>query len=100
MKFDDDRESPSYVLMDLIKEKGGEVSYYDPYVPVVRPTREHPHWEGVRSIEWDKKQIEQFDAVIVSTAHAKIDFKAISDWSKIVIDTRRVVPRNSNVASA
>ena len=45
---DDDRESPSYVLMDLLKERGAEVAYYDPYVPVIRPTREHAHWAGTR----------------------------------------------------
>jgi len=27
---DDDRESPSYVLMTLLQERGAEVSYYDP----------------------------------------------------------------------
>src|SRR5690625_716091 len=42
---DDDRESPTYVIMDLLKKYGAEVSYYDPYVPVVPKTREHPHWE-------------------------------------------------------
>ena len=46
--MDDDRESPSYVLMDLFKERGAEVSYYDPYVPVIKPTREHPHWAGMK----------------------------------------------------
>ena len=38
---DDERESPSYVLMDLLSERGAEVDYYDPYVPVIKPTREH-----------------------------------------------------------
>ena len=40
---DDERESPSYTLMNLLKERGAEPAYYDPYVPVIRPTREHPH---------------------------------------------------------
>ena len=39
---DDERESPSYVLMDLLQDRGAEVAYYDPYVPVIKPTREHP----------------------------------------------------------
>ena len=38
---DDERESPSYVLMDLLQKRGAEVAYYDPYVPIIRPTREH-----------------------------------------------------------
>ena len=49
---DDDRESPSYVLMDLLKKRGAEVSYYDPHIPVIRPSREHSHWAGTRSVEW------------------------------------------------
>jgi UDP-N-acetyl-D-glucosamine dehydrogenase len=49
---DDDRESPSYVLMDLLKKRGAEVAYYDPHVPVIRPSREHSHWAGIASIEW------------------------------------------------
>src|SRR5262245_18989180 len=39
---DDDRESPSYVLMEKLKHRGAKVAYYDPHVPVIRPTREHP----------------------------------------------------------
>jgi hypothetical protein len=31
------------------------VAYYDPYVPVIRPTREHPHWAGTRSVNWDRE---------------------------------------------
>ncbi|MBM3841504.1 MAG: nucleotide sugar dehydrogenase, partial [Verrucomicrobia bacterium] len=37
---DDDRESPSYHLMELLKKRGAEVAYYDPYVPVIRASRE------------------------------------------------------------
>src|SRR5438034_3664696 len=49
---DDERESPSYALMDLLQGLGAEVGYYDPHVPVIRPTREHPHWAGTRSVAW------------------------------------------------
>src|SRR5271156_5300602 len=47
---DDERESPSYTLMETLKSRGAAVAYYDPYVPVIRPTREHAHWAGVRSV--------------------------------------------------
>ncbi|MBL4576125.1 MAG: nucleotide sugar dehydrogenase, partial [Opitutaceae bacterium] len=66
---DDDRESPSYILMNLLQERGAEVSYYDPYVPVIRPTRDHPHWTGVRSVSWDSATLKEFDAVIIGTNH-------------------------------
>src|SRR5580698_3162641 len=54
---DDDRESPSYALMTLLKERGAQVSYHDPYVPVIRPTREHPQWAGLTSVPWKQKTI-------------------------------------------
>ena len=57
---DDERESPSYRLMDLLKERGAEVAYHDPYVPVIRPTREHPHWAGTRSVGWDRETRAKF----------------------------------------
>src|SRR5215472_4919847 len=51
---DDERESPSYVLMNLLQERGAEVTYYDPYVPVIKPTREHSQFTGRRSVEWNR----------------------------------------------
>ena len=85
---DDDRESPSYVLMDLLKASGAELSYYDPYVPVIKPTREHPHWAGTKSISWNREAIESFDAVLISTAHANVDYQQLVQWSQLIIDTR------------
>jgi UDP-N-acetyl-D-glucosamine dehydrogenase len=41
---DDERESPSYRLLEKLKHRGATVAYHDPYVPVIRLTREHPHW--------------------------------------------------------
>src|SRR5688572_30524009 len=93
---DDDRESPTYVLMDLLKERGAEISYYDPFVPVVRPTREHPHWAGTKSIAWDKNLISSFDAVLIATAHDAVNYKELGAWAKTVVDTRNVMRQVPN----
>jgi UDP-N-acetyl-D-glucosamine dehydrogenase len=85
---DDDRESPTYVLMNLLSRAGSEVSYYDPYVPVIRPTREHSQWAGTESVSWNHETIGNFDATIVVTAHSNVDYQQLVDWSKIVLDTR------------
>ena len=66
---DDYRESPSYVLLDLLKARGAEVAYYDPFVPVVHLTREHAHWAGMRSVAWNRETVQGFDAVIIATNH-------------------------------
>src|SRR3984893_15934342 len=60
---DDERESPSYRIMEVLKQRGAEVAYYDPHVAVIRPTREHPHWAGTRSVPWGRATIVGFDAV-------------------------------------
>ncbi len=91
---DDDRESPSYTLMDLLKARGAEVAYYDPHVPVIRPSREHGHWAGIRSSPWDSATVGAFDAVIVATAHTQVNYAELGDWAQCVVDTRNTVPVN------
>jgi UDP-N-acetyl-D-glucosamine dehydrogenase len=88
---DDDRESPTYVLMDLLKARGAEISYYDPFVPVIRPTREHGHWAGTKSIAWDKNLISGYDAVLISTAHDAVNYKELGNWAKVIVDTRNIM---------
>ena len=88
---DDERESPSYVLMNLLKERGAEVAYYDPYVPVIRPTREHAHWAGTRSVEWNRQTVESFDATIIATNHQAINYQELADWSSCIVDTRNAM---------
>ena len=88
---DDDRESPSYTLLQKLKDRGSEVAYYDPYVPVIKPSREHAHWAGKKSIVWDPATIASFDAVLISTAHANVDYRQLLEWSDLVIDTRNAV---------
>ena len=54
---DDERESPSYVLMEMLQGRGAKVAYHDPYVPVIRPTREHAQWAGTKSVAWNKETV-------------------------------------------
>ncbi len=88
---DDDRESPSYVLMDKLNARGALVSYYDPYVPVVRPTREHPHWAGTKSIAWNRESVQAFDAVLLATNHASVNYQELADWAPCIVDTRNAM---------
>jgi len=88
---DDDRESPSYVLMTLLKERGADVSYYDPYVPVIKLTREHPQWAGVKSIAWNEKAICAFDLVLIATKHTAVDYPQLAKWSGCIVDARNAM---------
>jgi len=88
---DDDRESPSYVLMDMLKKRGAEVAYYDPHVPTIRMTREHPHWAGVRSIAWNRETVQGFDAVVIATNHKNVNYQDLADWAPCIVDSRNAM---------
>jgi UDP-N-acetyl-D-glucosamine dehydrogenase len=88
---DDQRESPSYVLMDLLHGLGAEVAYYDPHVPVIPPTREHAHWAGMLSVPFERQAIERFDAVLIATNHKAVDYQLLADWAECIIDTRNAM---------
>ena len=88
---DDERESPSYVLMELLAERGAEVAYYDPYVPVIKPTREHPQFAGRKSIEWNRSTIENFDVVLIATNHSAVNYRELGAWARCIVDTRNAM---------
>jgi UDP-N-acetyl-D-glucosamine dehydrogenase len=88
---DDERESPSYRIMELLKQRGAAVAYYDPYVPIIRPTREYPHWAGTRSVAWDRATIAGFDVVVITTAHAGVNYHQLADWAQCIVDTRNTM---------
>jgi UDP-N-acetyl-D-glucosamine dehydrogenase len=88
---DDERESPSYMLMDLLKTRGAEVCYYDPYIPVVRPTREHGHWAGTRSVSWTPEVLKSFDVVLISTNHKATDYQQLAECADCIVDARNAM---------
>jgi UDP-N-acetyl-D-glucosamine dehydrogenase len=88
---DDDRESPSYVLLDLLKKRGARVSYHDPYIPVIRPSREHGHWAGTRSVSWTREVLSKFDLVLISTQHDAVDYQMLAECADCIVDTRNAM---------
>jgi UDP-N-acetyl-D-glucosamine dehydrogenase len=93
---DDDRESPSYILLDLLRERGANASYYDPFVPVIRPGRHQAHWGGTKSVAWTRETISAFDLVLISTAHSAVNYSELGDWARCIVDTRNAM---SGIAS-
>jgi UDP-N-acetyl-D-glucosamine dehydrogenase len=88
---DDERESPSYVLMDLLDRRGAVLEYYDPYVPVIRLTREHPQYAGKRSVAWNRDTVAGFDLVLISTNHAGVNYEELAAWAPSIVDTRNAM---------
>ncbi|MCU0771265.1 MAG: nucleotide sugar dehydrogenase [Verrucomicrobia bacterium] len=88
---DDERESPSYRIMESLKQRGAEVAYHDPHVPEIRPTREHPQWAGLKSVDWAQPSIGSYDAVVIATAHRAVNYAQLAQWCPLIVDTRNAM---------
>ena len=75
----------------LLADRGAEVEYYDPYVPVIKPTREHPQWAGKKSVQWNRATIASFDLVLIATNHSSVNYRELADWADSVVDTRNAM---------
>lgn len=82
--IDDLRESPSLTIIELLRAKGAEVAYNDPYFPKVGRGR---HYD-LNMANTPLDDLSQFDAVVIVTDHSSYDYPAIVEQSELVIDTR------------
>jgi len=99
---DDTRESPAFAIIDLLEERGAKVDFHDPHVLEIPRTREHAKLAGRRSVE--AAAVGSYDVAVIVTDHAAIDWQALVDNAKLVIDTRnataKVTGRDGKVFSA
>ncbi len=85
---DDARESPSFAIWDLLRARGANVTYHDPFILAAPVMREHPEYEGIESVALTEATLHATDAVVICTAHDVIDFEFVVKHSALVIDTR------------
>ena len=103
---DDIRESPTFELLDELSALGAEVSYYDPHVPVIGPTREHARWTGTKSIVWSEEELAKYDCILIATNHQVFDLPSLLRSADLVVDTRNaiakagLIPRDGQVVKA
>ena len=71
---DDDRESPSYNIIESLENRGALVSYNDPHVPIIRKGRSNTAVSGKASVPITT----DYDVFVLCTNHESygtIDFK-------------------------
>jgi UDP-N-acetyl-D-glucosamine dehydrogenase len=92
--IDDMRESPTLKLIEILRSKGADVDYNDPYVPKLPPTRKYKY--DMRSVELTKGNLKKYDVVLLSTDHTyyKENSEFIIQNSKIVVDSRNAFKNN------
>jgi UDP-N-acetyl-D-glucosamine dehydrogenase len=91
---DDIRETPSFHLMNGLRQRGAQVDYYDPHVPTIPPTREHRAWAGQKSVPWTKEVLSSADVVVIATAHLGVNYNELMEWAACVVDTRNAIRSN------
>jgi UDP-N-acetyl-D-glucosamine dehydrogenase len=84
---DDARESPSFELMDLLRDGKAIVSYNDPHVPRLRAQRHHDV-PALDSSPLTPEFLASQDCVLVATDHSAYDYDFIVQHAKLVVDTR------------
>ena len=89
--IDDDRESPSFELIELLQERGAIVSYCDPFIPAARKGRKHDL--DLRSVPCTPEELGKYDAVLIATPHSAFKEQSLYRDAKVVVDTRNIVER-------
>jgi UDP-N-acetyl-D-glucosamine dehydrogenase len=82
--IDDVRESPALDIMLLLKRRGAEVSYVDPYVDHMRLDGETVHSSGPETAAGA-------DCVVIVTDHSSFDYKALVRDAALIVDTRNAL---------
>lgn len=82
----DTRESPALDVIGLMREKGAEVSYYDPHVARI----EDEGW-GMQSIESLEAEARRADCVVIITDHSAVDYQALGRSARLIFDTRNAM---------
>ncbi len=92
--IDDVRESPALDVIELLAEKGAEVSYHDPYVASLRIGD-----DTYTSVAADDEALGGYDAVVIVTDHTDFDYARVVSASDLVVDTRNATGKADVVAS-
>ncbi|MGN6551302.1 MAG: nucleotide sugar dehydrogenase [Pararhizobium sp.] len=91
---DDTRESPGLLIFERLREHGATVTFHDPHVAVIPPTREHAALAGERSVALDPATLSAADAVLIVTDHDAVDWTMVAGHARLVVDTRNVMARH------
>jgi UDP-N-acetyl-D-glucosamine dehydrogenase len=84
---DDPRESPSFVLMEMLLGRGAKLTYNDPHIPRL-PAMRHHKVPDMKSSELTPDFLASQDCILIATDHSAYDYDFIVQHARLVIDTR------------
>lgn len=83
---DDLRESPALDVIGLLRQKGAQVEYHDPFIPKIQ----HDDWV-LHSIPDVITSSREVDCVAIITNHSVYDYPALLNNASIIVDTRNAL---------
>jgi UDP-N-acetyl-D-glucosamine dehydrogenase len=84
---DDPRESPSFMLMEMLQARGAVITYNDPHIPKLREVR-HRQVPTISSSELTPEFLASQDCVLIATDHSAYDYQFIVQHATLILDTR------------
>ncbi len=88
--IDDVRESPALDIIHLLMRRGAEVTYTDPHVPLLRIEDKELFSQEADGL------IAEADCVAIVTDHSTLDYAAVVDKARLIVDTRNALKRFSS----
>ena len=89
---DDVRESPALEIMEILQEKGANLSYSDPYIPRLHKMRAYD-FSHMSSLPLNEEVLKSQDVVLITTDHSSIDYQWVVDSAPLIVDTRNATRR-------
>jgi UDP-N-acetyl-D-glucosamine dehydrogenase len=87
---DDVRETPAAEIIKLLFEHGADVSYHDPHVPLFAGMRKYMEYR-MHSVPLTRDTVREADCVLIVTNHQAIDWRAIAEHARLVVDSRNAL---------
>ena len=89
---DDFRESPTLKLMEILERHQCRVEYHDPFILKFPGDYHFPNLKPRKSRPFTQRTFTAADAVLICTDHSNVDYRALSQWARLIVDTRNVLP--------
>jgi len=82
----DVRESPALKIISLLRNAGAHASFHDPHVPRV---------DDLASVAYEPGA---YDCVVIVTDHSSVDYEALVDEAKLIVDLRNATGAKGTAA--
>jgi len=89
--IDDSRESPSAEIIELLRDRGADVCYHDPHIPMYPSMRKYRI--DLKSVALSPDVLRSMDCVLILTDHDAVDYGMLAENATLVVDTRNAMDR-------